>query len=242
MRVGIFDSGIGGLTVLKTLINKYPKNDYIYYGDTLNLPYGSKSIKELEELSSNDIEFLINKKVDIIIIACGTISSNCLSYLKNKYQIPIYDIINPTINYLNNTKYKNIGIIATERTIDSHIFKNNLNKNVFEIKTPTLVPLIENNNLDNINNIIDNYLKEYKNKLDILVLGCTHYPIIKKDLDKYFNNKIEILDMSYPLLDKLKEDSSSSINIYFSKLNNNIINNTKRILNQDNINIYKINC
>ena len=242
MRVGIFDSGIGGLTVLKTLINKYPQNDYIYYGDTLNLPYGNKTIKELEELSSNDIEFLINKKVDIIIIACGTISSNCLSYLKNKYQIPIYDIINPTINYLNNTKYKNIGIIATERTIDSHIFKNNLNKNVFEIKTPTLVPLIENNNLDNINNIIDNYLKEYKNKLDILVLGCTHYPIIKKELDKYFNNKIEILDMSYPLLDKLKEDTSSSINIYFSKLNNNIINNTKRILNQDNINIYKINC
>ena len=242
MRVGIFDSGIGGLTVLKTLINKYPQNYYIYYGDTLNLPYGNKTIKELEELSSNDIEFLINKKVDIIIIACGTISSNCLSYLKNKYQIPIYDIINPTINYLNNTKYKNIGIIATERTIDSHIFKNNLNKNVFEIKTPTLVPLIENNNLDNINNIIDNYLKEYKNKLDILVLGCTHYPIIKKELDKYFNNKIEILDMSYPLLDKLKEDTSSSINIYFSKLNNNIINNTKRILNQDNINIYKINC
>ena len=159
MRVGIFDSGIGGLTVLKTLINKYPKNDYIYYGDTLNLPYGSKSIKDLEELSSNDIEFLISKKVDIIIIACGTISSNCLSYLKNKYRIPIYDIINPTINYLNNTKYKNIGIIATERTIDSHIFKNNLNKNVFEIKTPTLVPLIENNNLHNINNIIDNYLK-----------------------------------------------------------------------------------
>ena len=239
MRVGVFDSGIGGLTVLKTLINKYPKNDYIYYGDTLNLPYGSKTKEELLELSKNDVEFLLSKNVDIIIIACGTVSSNCLTYLKDNYSIPIYDIISPTIKYLNNSNKTSIGIIATERTIDSHIFKNNLQKEVYEIKTKKLVPLIENNNLENINTILDEYLKEYKNKIDILVLGCTHYPIIKEYINNYFNNKIEILDMSYPLLDKLKEDSTSSINIYFSKLNDTIIENTKRILNKENINIHK---
>lgn len=239
MRVGVFDSGVGGLTVLHNLIINYPNNDYIYYGDTLNLPYGSKTKEELNKLSSNDINFLLNQKVDIIIIACGTVSSNCLDYLKNKYQIPIYDIISPTIKYLNNSNHTNIGIIATERTIDSHIFKNNLNKKVYEIKTPKLVPLIENNNLDNIDNTIDEYLKEYQNKIDILVLGCTHYPIIKNYIDKYFNHKIEVLDMSNLLLDKLKEDSSSSINIYFSKLNNTIIENTIRILKLDNINIYE---
>ena len=111
MRVGVFDSGIGGLTVLKTLIDKYPKNDYIYYGDTLNLPYGSKTKEELLELSKNDVEFLLSKNVDIIIIACGTVSSNCLTYLKDNYSIPIYDIISPTIKYLNKLNINNLYVL-----------------------------------------------------------------------------------------------------------------------------------
>ena len=227
MRICVFDSGIGGLTVLKNLYSNYPNNEYIYYGDTLNLPYGSKTKEELKELASNDIEFLLENKVDVIIIACGTVSSNCLEYLKEKYQIPIYDIISPTINYLNNSNYKNIGIIATERTIESNIFKNSLNKNIYQIKTPKLVPLIENNNLDNINEILNEYLSEYKNKLDILVLGCTHYPIIKEHIDKYFDKEITLLDMSEPLLPLLKEDEASSIKIFYSSLNETIIKNTK---------------
>lgn len=239
MRVGIFDSGIGGLTVLKNIIKHYPNNEYIYYGDTLNLPYGDKSVEKLKELSYNDVAFLISKKVDIIIIACGTVSSNCIDYLKNKFQIPIYDIISPTIDYLNTSNYNNIGIIATNRTINSHIFKNNINKSIYEIKTPKLVPLIESNNLDNLDDVINNYLKEYKNKIDILVLGCTHYPIIKNNLVKYFENKVEILDMSTLLLNSLKEDTSSSITIYYSKITDILIKNTKRILELDNINIYQ---
>ena len=105
MRIGLFDSGIGGLTVLRTLKRKYPLNDYIYYGDTKNLPYGDKSINELKELASNNMEFLLSKNVDMIIIACGTVSSNCLDYLKNKYSVPIISVIEPTINYLNKSNY-----------------------------------------------------------------------------------------------------------------------------------------
>ena len=105
MRVGVFDSGIGGLTVLKKIYKHYPNNEYIYFGDTLNLPYGNKTKEELNNLSSLEIEFLLSKKVDMIIIACGTVSSNCIDYLKNKYNIPIYDIISPTISYLNNSDY-----------------------------------------------------------------------------------------------------------------------------------------
>lgn len=239
MRVGIFDSGIGGLTVLKNIYRHYPNNEYIYYGDTLNLPYGNKNKDELNELSSLDIEFLLSKKVDIIIIACGTVSSNCIDYLKDKYNIPIYDIISPTIKYLNNSSYNNIGIIATNATIDSHIFKNNLNKSVYEIKTPDFVPIIENNQKEALNNTIDKYLKDYKNKIDILVLGCTHYPIIKDNLNKYFDNKVELLDMSKPLLNELKDNKKSSINIYYSKLNATIVKNTQKILELDNITIYK---
>lgn len=239
MKIGIFDSGIGGLTVLKNLYNHYPNNEYIYLGDTLNLPYGSKSKKELEELASKDIEFLLSKNVDIIIIACGTVSSNCYKYLLNKYNIPIYDIITPTLEYINKSDFKNIGIIATEATINSHIFKNNLfnNKVVYEIKTPAFVPLIESNNYKEITKEIDNYLKEYKDKLDLLVLGCTHYPIIKDYLNNYFDNKIKLLDMSEPLLEKIKDNNKSNLNIYFSKLTKENIKNTKEILNIENINI-----
>ena len=239
MRVGVFDSGIGGLTVLKNLYYHYPNNEYIYFGDTINLPYGNKTKEELNELSSLDVEFLLSKKVDIIIIACGTVSSNCINYLKEKYNIPIYDIITPTITYLNNSNYQNIGIIATNATINSHIFKNNLSKDVYEIKTPDFVPIIENNRIVELDQTIDNYLKEYKEKIDILVLGCTHYPIIKNNLHKYFDCKIDLLDMSNPLLDKIKDGTKSSITIYYSKLNNTIINNTKKILDIDNLSIYE---
>lgn len=242
MKIGIFDSGIGGLTVLKNLYNNYPNNEYIYLGDTKNLPYGSKTTKELEELSSNDVEFLLEKKVDIIIIACGTVSSNCHKYLSNKYNTPIYDIISPTIEYINNSKYKNIGVIATEATINSHIFKNNINdsKKIYEIKTPKLVPLIENNNYEKLNAVINEYLNEYIGKLDLLVLGCTHYPIIKSFISQYLNNKVKLLDMSEPLLNKIKDNNKSNITIYFSKLTNENIENTKKILNLEDINIIEI--
>lgn len=239
MKVGIFDSGIGGLTVLKNLYKHYPNNEYIYYGDTLNLPYGTKSKEQLKELSKNDIDFLLSKNVDIIIIACGTVSSNCIDYLNTQYNIPIYDIISPTINYINKSQYKNIGVIATNATINSHIFKNNINKNIYEIPTPDFVPIIENNQYDKLEETIDKYLKEYKNNLDLLVLGCTHYPIIKDYIATYLNNNIALLDMSNPLLEKLTNDNTSSITIYYSSLNNNVINNTKKILNIDNLSIYQ---
>lgn len=240
MKIGIFDSGIGGLTVLKRLYESYPNNEYIYFGDTKNLPYGSKTKEELLKLAVNDIEFLLKHNVDIIIIACGTISANCYNYLKNKYKIPIYDIISPTIKYINNSKYKNIGIIATEATINSHIFKNNIEKTTYEIKTKDFVPIIEQKQYNILNSTIDAYLHSYKDKIDLLVLGCTHYPIIKKNLNEYFNNKVKILDMSETLSEIIKDNNKSSINIYFSKLTKENINYAKTILNNEGINIIEI--
>lgn len=228
MRVGLFDSGIGGLTVLKSLIKRYPDNEYIYFGDTANLPYGSKSIDELKKLAKHNIELLLSFNVDLVVIACGTVSSNCLDYLKSNYNIPIIDIISPAINYLNNAKYSNVGVIATEATINSHIFKNNINKNVYEIATPKLVPLIESNNLSNIDNVLDEYLNLYKDKIDILVLGCTHYPLISKYLTRYNFN---VLDMAE--LINIDNSGNSKVNVYFSKVDNLLINNVKNILGND---------
>ena len=211
MKVGLFDSGIGGLTVLKTIMKKYPNNDYIYFGDTLNVPYGSKSIEELKVLAKNDVEFLLGKGAEMIIVACGTVSSNCLDYLKSIYSIPILSVVSPTIEYLNNSDYKNIGVIATNATINSHMFKNNIkNKNVIEIATPELVPIIENNRFDELDGVLHKYLDGLD--IDALVLGCTHYPLIKDQIKSIIN--CDIIDMGEYI--KISEGNTRSIDVFFS--------------------------
>ena len=236
MKIGVFDSGIGGLTVLKRLIKKYPNNEYIYYGDTKNIPYGNKSIEELKMLSSNIIEFLISKKVDLIVIACGTVSSNLCYYLKDKYSIKIIDIVTPTINYINKSNYKNITVLATQRTVDSKIFSKNINKSVKEIPCPEFVPLIENNDFDNLNYYLDEYLKEIKNN-DLIVLGCTHYPIIKDKISNYFKNNVKILDMA-ECIDIIQNETINKVDLYFSELSDTIVNNINKILESIKYKIY----
>lgn len=233
MRIGLFDSGVGGLTVLKTLLKKYPNNEYIYYGDTLNIPYGDKSKEELLELARDNTKFLLTKNVEMIIVACGTVSSNCLDILKKENDIPIYSILDTTIDYLNNSTYENILVMATHATINSHIFKKNVKKNIYELETPKLVPMIENGDYTDLNKTLHSYLDGYKNKVDALVLGCTHYPIIKDEIKKIIN--ADLVDMSDYI--KINNDGSTSLKIYFSKIDDKITNNTKKILNLNNIDI-----
>lgn len=232
MRVGLFDSGMGGLTVLKALRKKYPNNDYIYYGDNLNVPYGNKNIQELMSLADNNIKFLIKEKVDMIIIACGTISSTCYDMIKDKYGIPVYDIISPTLNYLNNSKYEKILVMATARTIGTHIFSNRINKDVYELETPELASLIENDDLDNIHFILDNYLSSYVGKIDALVLGCTHYPVIIPNI-KEILGKAKIIDMASKI--KIPNQGNGTMTIFMGKVNDKVISNVKRILENDDI-------
>lgn len=237
MKIGVFDSGIGGLTVLKRLIEKYPNNEYIYYGDTKNIPYGDKTIDELKVLSCNIIDFLIKREVDLIIIACGTISSNLSTYLKEKYNIKIIDIISPVINYLNNSDYEKIGVIATQATINSKVFSKNINKKVKEISCPRFVPLIESNNLIELNEFFEIYLDNLKD-CDLIVLGCTHYPIIKNEIAKYLNNNTRLLDMG-ECISNISNNGIKKIDLYFSKLDDNIINNVNSIIKDkiDSINL-----
>lgn len=230
MRVGLFDSGIGGLTVLKELINKYPNNEYIYYGDTVNIPYGTKTKEELEILSSKIIEFLIDKSVDIIVIACGTVSSNIGDLLKNKYNIKILDIVSPTIDYINKSKYNKIGVIATNATINSKVFSKNIHKEVKEVACTEFVPIIESSNIDNLNYYISYYLKDLRDR-DLIVLGCTHYPIIKNKINDYLKNDVKLLNMAECILDNFNNGNIKNIELYFSKLDSNIINNIKKIMN-----------
>lgn len=229
MKVGVFDSGVGGLTVLKELVNKYPNNHYIYYGDTKNIPYGDKSLDELKLLVDNIMNFMITKNVDIVVIACGTVSSNLTEYIKSTYKIPIIDIISPTINYINNSSYEKIGVIATNSTINSKVFSKRINKDVKEVSCKSFVPLIESNNLSNLDYYLDLYLKDLKDR-DIVILGCTHYPIIEKYIRKYLGNNIDVLNMASLVPNVFKNDSLKVVDLYFSLLDDKTKLNVKSII------------
>ena len=226
MRIGIFDSGLGGITVLKNLLDRYYDNEYIYYGDTKNVPYGNKSIEELKRLSSNIIEFLIDKKVDMIIIACGTVSSNISDYLKEKYDIKIVDIVSPTIKYLNESNYNKIGVIATHNTINSRIFSKNINKDVKEVECPLFVPMIESNNYEKLDECLDLYLSNLKDR-DVIVLGCTHYPVIKNQIQDYLKNS-NIINMADNI--SISNDGKNNVELYFTYINDTIKDNIKSIM------------
>lgn len=228
MKIGLFDSGIGGLNVLKEFINKYPNNNYIYYGDTLNIPYGNKDKDTLLNLSTNIVKFFEKKEVDLIVIACGTVSSTCLNELRNITSIPIFDVISPTIKYLKTLKLDNILLFGTNRTVSSHIFKNNIN-NIIEVATPEFVPMIENNKIDI--NIIENYLKDYKN-IDCLVLGCTHYPLLVPYFKKYISDKTILVDMGKILVSSIdiNNNNNYSLELYFTKIDDDLKNNIHKII------------
>jgi len=164
----------------------------------------------------------------MIVIACGTISSNLSNYLKEKYNVKIIDIVSPVINYLNNSNYEKIGVIATQATINSKIFSRNINKDIKEVACPMFVPIIENNNLSELENSLNLYLNYLKDR-NIIVLGCTHYPIIKDEINKYLSNKIKLLDMA-ECIDNITNEGKASVELYFSKIDDKIINNVKNIL------------
>ena len=241
MRIGVFDSGLGGIATLKDLIKYKPNNEYIYFGDTINLPYGEKTKEQLKEYADKIIKFLKEKEVDLIIIACGTISSNVYEEIKDKYNIPIYDIINPICNFLEH-KCDNVLLLATSMTIKSKVFKDKLelkNIKVYDKECPMFVPIIEGKEED-IYKYIDEYLNEYRNKnIDLIIPGCTHYPLISKELENYLD--VPVLDIGYIIASSLDiKDSKKGIEIYFSKIDESLKENVKKIIGDIDIKLKKL--
>lgn len=233
MRIGVFDSGIGGLTVLKEFIKKHPHHQYFYFGDTANLPYGTKSKEELRILVDKIIHFLFTKDVDILIIACGTISANLYEELKQKYDIPIYDVINPMIAYLENSSYNTIGLMATKMTVQSKTFEKKCRKPFISKACPLLVPLIENGEYesDALEKSLVEYTLEFKDKVDCVILGCTHYPVLSDKIANILPN-IPLLNMGTVLADSLNLEGHGKLEVrlYFSKINHTLIENIDRII------------
>ncbi len=235
MRIGLFDSGVGGLTVLKAFLKYHPNNEYIYYGDTLNVPYGDKTKEELYSCVTKIIEYLKKKKVDIIIIACGTVSANLYDILKKEVDIPIYSIISEVKKYIEEKEYKSTLVMATNATIKSHVFKNEINNNVIEVPCPKLVPIIESNDYSNLDEALDEYLGNINN-IDSLVLGCTHYPIIKQEIKNKIGNDVDIIDLGELLAEKINiNDSHKKIDLFFSKKTEKLDDNVNKILNDMSI-------
>ena len=251
--IGMFDSGVGGLTVLKEVIKQNPNEDIVYLGDTKRFPYGSKSKETIIELTKNGIEFLIQKNVKAIIIACGTATSQALESLKGKYNIPIIGIIDSTVDYIKENKnLRNIGIIATAGTIRSNGWQNKINEKIQDVKLqaracPLLAPMAEEGWTENdiAKLTIHEYLKEFEN-IDCLILGCTHYPLFKNVISQELDEKVEIINTGELLsIDLRKElENNKNVNdinntgkyeIYLTDTETNFINVAKKLLRDEDI-------
>jgi len=204
--IGIFDSGLGGLTVVKEILNKLPQYKIIYFGDTARTPYGTKSAETVKRYAIENTKFLLERGAKIIVVACHTVSSTAIPVLKEKFpNVPFFEVVTPSFKKaLKLTKNKKIGLIGTRTTVESGIYDQLFSQVDSEIKlysnpAPLLVPLIEEGWLKKpeTRKIVKKYLIPLKMKgIDTLILGCTHYPLIKKIIQEKAGKRIKLVDPS----------------------------------------------
>jgi glutamate racemase len=202
--IGIFDSGVGGLTVAHAIKQILPGESLVYFGDTAHLPYGDKSAESISYYSQRITEFLLEHNSKVVLVACNTASASAFESLKKQFhdKTILIDVIDPVVDYLSTRNFSKIGVIGTKRTISSGTYENKIKEkspstSVISMATPLLVPMIEEGFIfDDISNaIIRSYLSnESLTGIEALILGCTHYPIIKNQISKIFNFNVEVVD------------------------------------------------
>ena len=210
LKIGIFDSGIGGFTILNSLLKTRKDVEVFYLADTKRIPFGNKKFKEIRCISKEICTFFENKNLDALLIACNTTNACALDILENKLSIPCFDLINSVSETVSK---KTIGVWATETTVKSSYYKNALNskkKNlkIFQQECPEFVSEIEKEklNLEKLNNLADLYLKPLlKKNIEELILGCSHYPLIYDFLRKKVDSNIKIIDPSEALIKQFNE-------------------------------------
>lgn len=211
--IGIFDSGVGGITVLKEIHKQLPNEHLIYLGDTKNFPYGNKSKEEIIKFAIQNVEYLINKNVKIIVIACGTATSQAIEILHAKFNIPIMGIIEPTVEYVKNKNYKKIGVIATEGTIRSGAWENILKEKIQNIEVinkacPMLATIAEEGRAtgEEGRKAIKEYMKSFKEKkINKIILGCTHFPIYEQVIRDELEYEVELINTGKTVAKYLEE-------------------------------------
>lgn len=212
--VGIFDSGVGGLTVLSEFVKALPDEDVIYLADTVHVPYGSRPPEEIIEINVKILDYFIERGVKMIIMACGTSSSIAYPVLKEKYHVPIVAMIEPGARAaLQATRNKKIGVIATMGTVNSGAFQKKIAEfdkeaKVFAEACPLFVPLIEGGFIeaDETKKVARQYLKPLlKEGIDSLILGCTHYPHLKKVISEITGPEVTLVDPAAEVVQDAKK-------------------------------------
>ena len=188
-KIGIFDSGIGGITVLKEIIKILPNENYVYYSDSKNNPYGDKPDEEIKQLCDNIVKYLISKKCKIIVIACNTASSKAVNFLREKYPQMTFVAIEPAYKMVYDYAYeKPTLVMATKGTIESEKFnlllKKYDNHKTYLLPCVGLANKIEEGNKEEIKKYLKENIEIYKGKIENVVLGCTHYPLIQKEIEE----------------------------------------------------------
>jgi len=250
--IGIFDSGIGGLTVAKAIRKLLPNESILYFGDTKHLPYGDKSEESVKEFSQNISAFLKNKSCKMIVIACNTASSLAHeTVVKTCPNIEVVNVIEPVVDRLTSSNTtSNIGIIGTKGTINSGIYpkkirdKNN-NANVKSLATPLLAAMIEEGFIEGkiSEAIIHNYLNHKElNNINQLILACTHYPLIQNLIEKFYDDKVEIIDSASEVAkhiktilenEKLLSDKKAEHHFFVSDYTNSFEQSAKFFFGED---------
>ncbi len=225
--IGIFDSGIGGLTVVKEILRQLPGENIIYLGDTARVPYGTRGKTVIKKFSLELADFLLKRKVKFLVVACNTISSTCLDAIKSSSPVPVIGVIDGAVyDAVNSTKTNIVGVIGTQATISSGVYEKEIKKINPKIKIitqacPLFVPLAEEGKTSDKATylIASEYLKKFKNtKIDTLILGCTHYPVLKEVIQKIVGKKVKLIDSAKPTIQALKDILQKD----------NLLNNSKK--------------
>ncbi len=213
--IGIFDSGIGGMTVANAISHRMPEEELLYFGDTAHLPYGDKSPASIRHYASVITHLLFQQGCKAVVVACNTASSYAHEDLQKAFgeRAPIISVIEPVAEYVaDRYSHRKIGLIGTKGTVGSRVYVRRIQKRAPEVRiasrsTPLLAPMVEEGFFDNniSRTIIASYLsaKNFKD-IEALVLGCTHYPLIKKEIAEYFQGKVQVIDPSILIAEKLE--------------------------------------
>lgn len=204
--IGVFDSGLGGLTCVKEIMRLLPGEDIVYFGDTGRVPYGTRSPETITKYAVSDVNFLKTFDIKAVVIACGTVSSISMEHLQSKFDLPIIGVVEPAAKAAcRATRNKKIGIIGTSGTISSgkytkHIKELTPHAEVVQTACPLFVPLVENGFLNHpaTKLIAEEYLSEIKSSsADTLILGCTHYPLIKPLIGDIMGGEVSLIDPGF---------------------------------------------
>lgn len=212
--IGIFDSGIGGLTVAKEIVKRLPNESIIYLGDTARVPYGTRSKDVVTQFAKELVNFLIKKDVKVLVVACNTISAQSFDEIKKLSPVPIVDVLAPAVKKaVSSTKNKRIGVIGTQGTISSKAYENTIKDldssiEVISVGCPLFVPLAEEglHKHEATKSIAEDYLDGIKTAgVDTLILGCTHYPLLLETIAQTVGPKVVLIDSAQPTAEDLKK-------------------------------------